>query len=49
LPGPDVPLAETVQDKCRDLAANLISESHFAEMFFAAMVRKMHQDRGPSW
>lgn len=49
LPGPDVPLAESVQDKCRDLADNLISESHFAKMFFAAMVRKMHKDRGPSW
>jgi ribulose-5-phosphate 4-epimerase/fuculose-1-phosphate aldolase len=49
LPGPDVPLPESVKDKCRDLAANLITESNFANEFFAAMVRKMHKDRGPSW
>ena len=49
LPGPDVPLADEIKDKCRDLAAQLISESGFAKQFFAAMVRKMHADRGPSW
>ena len=49
LPGPDVPLTEDVKNKCRDLAARLISESGFAKQFFAAMVRKMHAERGPSW
>ncbi len=49
LPGPDVPLTEDVKNKCRDLAAKLISESGFARQFFAAMVRKMHAERGRSW
>jgi ribulose-5-phosphate 4-epimerase/fuculose-1-phosphate aldolase len=49
LPGPDVPLAVEVKDKCRDLADQLISESGFAKTFFQAMVRKMHKERGPSW
>lgn len=49
LPRPDVPLTGEIKDKCRDLAAQLISESGFAKQFFAAMVRKMHADRGPSW
>lgn len=49
LPGPDIPLAEGIKDKCRDLAAKLISESAFAKEFFSAMVRKMHKERGPSW
>lgn len=49
LPGPDVPLADEIKIKCRDSAAKLISESGFAKQFFAAMVRKMHADRGPSW
>lgn len=49
LPGPDIALTEDIKEKCRDLAAKLISESDFAHQFFSAMVRKMHQDRGPSW
>ncbi|ANF83393.1 class II aldolase (plasmid) [Acinetobacter sp. NCu2D-2] len=43
--GEDVPLTETVQQKCADLTQMLIRESSFADKFFNAMVRKMHEKR----
>lgn len=41
--GEDVPLTETVQQKCADLTQMLIRESSFADKFFNAMVRKMQE------
>lgn len=41
--GEDVPLSEDVKQKCTDLTAMLIRESGFANKFFDAMVRKMHE------
>lgn len=49
LPGENVPLDEAIQRKCAEQTAMLIRESGFAETFFAAMVRKMEAERGPSW
>ena len=41
--GEDVPVSEDVKQKCTDLTAMLIRESGFANKFFDAMVRKMHE------
>jgi len=41
--GEDVPLTEEVKQKCTNLTAMLIRESGFANKFFDAMVRKMHE------
>ena len=41
--GEDVPESEDVKQKCTDLTAMLIRESGFANKFFDAMVRKMHE------
>lgn len=47
--GPDTELPDAIREKCSDLAAMLIREDGFADKFFAAMLRKMHAERGPSW
>lgn len=41
--GADIPLTESVQQKCADLTQMLIRESSFADKFFNAMVRKMQE------
>jgi ribulose-5-phosphate 4-epimerase/fuculose-1-phosphate aldolase len=47
--GSDTALPEEISQKCADLTAMLIRKDGFAEKFFAAMLRKMHAERGPSW
>jgi ribulose-5-phosphate 4-epimerase/fuculose-1-phosphate aldolase len=49
LPGPDNQLALAVKQKCAEQNTLLNRQSGFADKFFAAMVRKMETDRGPSW
>jgi ribulose-5-phosphate 4-epimerase/fuculose-1-phosphate aldolase len=49
LGGEDVPLDESISDKCANLTQMLIKESGFANKFFNAMVRKMEAERGACW
>lgn len=41
--GADVLLEDPIKQKCADLTQMLINDSGFADKFFKAMVRKMHE------
>ena len=47
--GEETVLANEVRQRCADLTAMLIREGAFADRFFNAMVRKMHEEKGASW
>ncbi|MBJ7536221.1 class II aldolase/adducin family protein [Marinomonas transparens] len=49
LGGEDVPLPETISQKCAEQTQMLISNSGFANKFYTAMVRKMESERGAYW
>ena len=47
--GEETVLANEVRQRCADLTAMLIREGAFADRFFYAMVRKMHEEKGALW
>lgn len=47
--GEDTVLPDEIRARCADLTQMLIREDAFAQKFFAAMLRKMHKEKGPSW
>lgn len=49
LPGPDVPLSDTIRASCAKDAAWVLSSTSAADKMFDAAVRKMRKDVGPLW